>query len=152
MKWWDSLKSRVAGSGRAIDDFLTPGAYAHTLNPEAARDAESLGMTPEQMATPGPAGEIGPYQMREIMFKDLQRLMPSYRKKDFYETAVNEVSARQAFLDYVHLLETHYAPHYKVDPTDENLLQMYNAGPTGFTQGIRNPQYLKNYNKYNRRP
>lgn len=135
MSWFDEL-------------FGVKPAYADSasINPQAVAYVESRGTPRSQLLKPGAAGEIGTYQIRPVMFQDLQRLMPrKYGTLDFFNVASNDNMSRQAMQDYMSLLETHYAPHYGINPTDENLLQMYNVGPRGFAKGKRNPGYVATY-------
>lgn len=131
-----------------LDDMFTPSAYAdaQSISPQGVAYVESRGMTPQQKLIPGAAGEIGTYQLRPQTFQDLQRLMPDkYGALDFFKVASNDQTAKAAMQDYMKLLETHYAPHYNIQPTDENLLQMYNVGPKGFSKGKRNKNYVDTY-------
>jgi hypothetical protein len=143
------LKGKPIGALEFLDNLFTPNAYADSasISPQAVAYTESRGMTPQQKLIPGPAGEIGTYQLTPIAFKDLQRLNPAYKTMDFFSVASNDVLAKKAMMDYMSLLETHYAPHYGIKPTDENLLQMYNVGPVAFSRGKRNSGYVKTYNK-----
>ena len=125
---------------------VTPAyADAASIQPKGVAYTESRGMTPKAKLTPGKAGEIGTYQITPVAFQDLQRLMPKYRSMDFFKVASNDATAKIAMQDYLGLMESHYAPHYGIKPTDENLLQMFNVGPKGFSQGKRNSEYVKTY-------
>lgn len=128
-------------------NYLVTPAYAdaESISSKGVAYNESRGATRKQLNTPGKAGEIGKYQIRPQTFRDLQRLNPEYRNKDFFATASNDILAEQALVDYLNILEHHYAKRYGIEPTDENLLQMYNVGPVGFKNGKRNAEYVKSY-------
>lgn len=131
------------------DAFVSPAyADAASIDPRRVAYVESRGMTPKAKATPGLSGEIGTYQITPVMFQDLQRLLPQkYSPLDFFSVASDDNLAKTAMQDYMSLLETHYAPHYGIQPTDENLLQMFNVGPKAFSRGKRNPGYVETYRK-----
>jgi hypothetical protein len=127
---------------------VTPAyADAASIQPKGVAYTESRGMTPREKLIPGKAGEIGTYQLTPTAFQDLQRLMPKYRAMDFFKVASNDNSAKMAMQDYMGVMESHYAPHYGIKPTDENLLQMYNIGPKAFSNGKRNSAYVQTYKR-----
>ena len=129
----------------SLMDFLMPNAYAE-INPKGVAYTESRGMTKAQKLKQGPAGELGTYQITPPAFRDLQRLMPEkYGKHDFYKIATDDQLAQEALMDYMGLLKDHYAKHWNIQPTDPNLLQMYNLGPGAFRRGKRNPAYVNTY-------
>lgn len=86
--------------------------------------------------------------MTPIAFRDLQRLNPEYKKKNFYDITSNDDTARQAMIDYMKVLQTNYfQPFYRRLPSDAELLQMYNVGPTAYKKGVRNPKYAETYQR-----
>ena len=134
-----------------LANYLVPEAQA-AVDPKAVAYTESRGMTPQQKLIPGSAGELGTYQLTPPAWGDLQRLMPDkYSKKNFYDIATDDTTAHEALQDYLGLLKNHYAKAYKINPTDENVLQMYNLGPTAFHRGKRNPAYVNTYKEGLRR-
>jgi len=137
MAWWDNF-----------NPFAVEPAYAdwQSIQPKGVAYVESRGMTPAQKATPGKAGELGTYQLTPIAYQDLQRLNPAYKKQNFKTVALNDDLARQAMMDYMKVLQTNYfVPWAHRTPTDPELLQMYNVGPTAYKRGVRNPKYVNIY-------
>jgi hypothetical protein len=137
---------------QALWDFLMPSAYADaaSISDKGMAYVESRGASRKKLETEGAAGELGKYQMTPPAWNDLVRLMPKYRNLDRRTTLINDSLAEKALRDYLNLLEHHYARLWKINPTDENLLQMYNLGPSGFRAGKRNPAYVATYQRGNR--
>lgn len=132
---------------QALWDYLMPSAYAdaESIPSSGVAYVESRGSSRKKLETEGPAGELGKYQMTPPAWNDLARLIPEYRSKDRRSTLLNDILAEKALRDYLNLLEHHYAKLWKINPTDENLLQMYNLGPSAFRSGKRNPAYVATY-------
>jgi hypothetical protein len=126
---------------------VTPAyADAASIQPKGVRYAEFSGQPWWKRFVPGRDKELGVYQITPGAFQDLQTFMPEkWGGKNYYLTAVVDPWAEEAMRDYFSLLETRYAPYYGIQPTDENLLQMFNLGAKGFASGKRNPAYVKTY-------
>ena len=142
---WDFIQSGVQG----VDNMITPPAYAdaESIPSSGVAYVESRGASRKKLETEGPAGELGKYQMTPPAWNDLARLKPEYAKKNRRATLINDTSAEQALRDYLDVLEHHYARLWHINPTDENLLQMYNVGPVAFRKGTRNPAYVSTYKR-----
>jgi len=137
--WWDNF-----------NPFAVDPAYAdwQSIQPKGVAYVESRGMTPEQKKKPGKAGELGTYQLTPIAYRDLQRLNSSYKNQDFATVALNDQTAQQAMKDYMKALQNNYFfPWAHRTPTDAELLQMYNVGPTAYKRGVRNPKYVQTYQR-----
>lgn len=77
---------------------------------------------------PNAAGALGPYQLRPIAWKDLQRVKPEvYGDVPFAKGAVDPVMARQAARDYL-ILNMEYLKNYGLPVNVDYVLASYNTG------------------------
>ena len=126
---------------------VTPAyADAASIQPKGVKYNESRGASPQKLLTPGPSGELGPYQLTPKAWEDLQRVYPQYKTMDFFKTATNEPTAKTAMMDYMSILDG-YLKAWGLPNTDANILQSYNGGPGDFRNGERNPEYVRTYRK-----
>ena len=133
---------------QALSDMLFGGpAYADaaSINPEGVAYVESRGASPQKLRTPGPAGELGKYQMTPPAWKELVRVHPDvYGKMDMFNTFVDENLQKKAMQDYFKILEKQ-AKYFKLPTDDDALLQMYNVGIGAYKKGTRNQKYVDTY-------
>ena len=132
-----------------IQNAAVPSAYAdaESIPSKGVAYVESRGASRKRLETEGPAGELGKYQMTPPAWNDLVRLKPEYAKMDRRKTLIDDIMAEKSLRDYLNILEHHYAKLWNIEPKDENLLQMYNVGPSAFRKGKRNPAYVATYKK-----
>jgi len=115
------------------------------IDPRGVQYTETAGFSSDVYNKPNAFGAVGPYQLTPIAFKDLQRVYPNkYSKEAFNKVAVSPELSKTAMLDYMGVLRG-YAEKWGIDPSTENLLQMYNVGPGDFKKGKRNQGYVDKY-------
>ena len=128
-----------------IDAITGTGTAEAQINPKGVAYVESRGMTPTQKLKPGPAGEIGTYQITPSMFADLVQNYPQkYKNKKLIDVAGNDATALPALMDAFSIING-YQKSYKLPTDDNTALQIYNLGIGSYLKGRRNPSYIRTY-------
>ena len=117
--------------GRAYGPQDEPEAYLSGI-----QYAESRGSKTPYKAVGDNGASLGAFQIKEIMFKDIQRLMPAKWGRMSYEQMLTRPELQRAAAhDGLTLLKYHYGLK------GDRLMSAWNTGPTQARKGVFNAKY-----------
>ena len=121
-------------------------AYGPQDEPEAYLDgikyAESRGSRDPSKAVGDQGQSRGAYQMKKILYADLQRTNKRWNKTTYEQMLSNPELQRSAAHDGLKMLKYHKGYQF----TGAKLKSAYNTGPTAANKGVLNKKYVDTVN------